>query len=563
MNAHPADTLSLKQRVAMLNADQRRIFDKVKDHLLHQQQHETDECSCNLSPLRMFVSGVGGTGKSFLIETVKAFVHDLWPSDDLTYAIAAPTGLAAFNVGGITIHRLFQLPIEHDGKTAEYWALPKCSQKVMKTTLRSVKIIIVDEVSMVSSLNFAYMHLRLEELFGSQEWFGCKSMLFVGDLLQLQPVNGHPVFENMGQKLLQYRLGCSASVNIWKDAISYDELTINERQKKDGEFSSMLDCVRCGNPSDETVSNLQKRVIQVSVLDKFVELQQSKQSPVCLFPRRKACDCFNNEMLSRLNSEVHKLLCTDEVDETCSTRKWNKKAAEHLDKINNDCNLTAGLEAKLVLAVGARVMLRRNIDTNAGLVYGAIGTVLSIQTDHISVQFDHIREPYDVKKVRSRFMVMKNYYIYRKQFPLILAYAVTIHKCQGLSLDCAIVDLSDQVFSAGMAYVAISRVRTLAGLHLVAFNPNSIMVSTRCLKEVNRLRQVYRPDLKPYLLLVKPRASTKRKLTGNTPCTEPESKKTRLSRKRKHSGELPCTSKLETKKHKTESSYQQELPGCQ
>ena len=132
----------------------------------------------------MFVSGVGGMGNSFLIKTVKALVHDdLWPSDDL-----------AFSVGGITIHRLFQLPVEHDGKTAEYWALPKCLQKVIKTTLRSVKIIIVDEVSMVSSLNFAYMHLRLEELFGSQEWFGCKSMPFVGDLLQLQHVNGHPVF---------------------------------------------------------------------------------------------------------------------------------------------------------------------------------------------------------------------------------------------------------------------------------------------------------------------------------------------------------------------------------
>ena len=76
------------------------------------------------------------------------------------------------------------------------------------------------------------------------------------------------------------------------------------------------------------------------------------------------------------------------------------------------------------------------------------------------------------------------------------------------------------------------------------------MVSTSCLKEVNRLRQVYRPDLKPYPLLVKPTTGTKRKLTGNTPCIEPESKKTRLSRKRKHSGELPCSSKLEAKKPK-------------
>ena len=79
-------------------------------------------------------------------------------------------------------------------------------------------------------------------------------MLFVGDLLQLQPVNGLPVFEKITQKSLLYRLGCAASVNIWKDAIAYDELTINERQKQDDEFSSMLDCVRCGHPTDETLS---------------------------------------------------------------------------------------------------------------------------------------------------------------------------------------------------------------------------------------------------------------------------------------------------------------------
>ena len=85
--------------------------------------------------------------------------------------------------------------------------------------------------------------------------------------------------------------------------------------------------------------------------------------------------------------------------------------------------------------------------------------------------------------------------VYRKQFPLILAFAVTIHKCQGLSLDCAIVDLFSSMFATGMAYVAISRVRTLAGLHLLAFDPKSIKVSDECVQEVNRLRQLFRPDL--------------------------------------------------------------------
>ena len=114
--------------------------------------------------------------------------------------MAAPTGLAAFNVGGLTIHRLFQLPIEHEGQMASYWSLPKVSQKVMKTKLCHVKLIIIDEISMVSSLNLAYVHLRLEELFGGDEWFGSTNVLFVGDILQLQPVNGIAVFENIPKK---------------------------------------------------------------------------------------------------------------------------------------------------------------------------------------------------------------------------------------------------------------------------------------------------------------------------------------------------------------------------
>ena len=202
MNANPPDKLDLDTRVGMLNADQRRIFDGVKEHLLHQKRHEDGICQCDIKPLRMFISGVGGTGKSFLIEAIRALVASIWPEHNLTCAITTPTGLAAFNVGGVTVHRLFQLPIEHEGRTAGYWSLSKESQKTLKTSLKHVKVFIVDEVSMVSSLNLAYLHLRLEELFGSDEWFGGKNILFVGDILQLQPVNGSPVFERVTQKSL-------------------------------------------------------------------------------------------------------------------------------------------------------------------------------------------------------------------------------------------------------------------------------------------------------------------------------------------------------------------------
>ena len=121
------DTIGLSERIAMLNEDQRRIFEQVSDHLNHQHRHESNDCKCkDIKPLYMFISGVGGTGKSFLIETIRSLVKEMWKDDagdDTTCAVAAPTGLAAYNVGGVTVHRLFQLPIEHEGKTAGYWSL--------------------------------------------------------------------------------------------------------------------------------------------------------------------------------------------------------------------------------------------------------------------------------------------------------------------------------------------------------------------------------------------------------------------------------------------------------
>ena len=287
-------------------------------------------------------------------------------------------------------------------------------------------------------------------------------------------------------------------------------------------------------------------------------------------------------MLSRLQTETHEIPSIDEVNETMSTFKWSKKATEELKKLNTDCNMTAGLEAVLQVAVGARVMLRRNIDTRKGLVNGALGTVTSIKAHHISVHFDNMSDVYDVEKVKSKFMVMKKIYVsvlgisivymvywgihnvqpsiecamqsrnfhgecttecaehtcvrtckvriepnavefgncimvmkkiyvFRKQFPLILTFAITIHKCQGLSLDCTMMDLSDQVFSPGMAYVAWSCVKRLENLHLIAFKPQCIIVSTPCLQEINRLRQTYCPNLPQYTVPSTKCAHQKRK----------------------------------------------------
>ena len=162
--------------------------------------------------MQLFVSGVGGTGKSFLIKTILELVSKIWDCKTGS-PVFAPTGLAAFNVGGVTIHRLLELPIEHEGRAAGYCNMGKDTLKVMHASLSQLHLLIIDEVSMVSSLNLAYIHLRLDEIFAKDEWFGGMNVLFVGDILQLPPVNGEPVFQRI---CITNKLGCMTSVNIWE-----------------------------------------------------------------------------------------------------------------------------------------------------------------------------------------------------------------------------------------------------------------------------------------------------------------------------------------------------------
>uniref|UniRef100_A0A1X7V0G4 OTU domain-containing protein n=1 Tax=Amphimedon queenslandica TaxID=400682 RepID=A0A1X7V0G4_AMPQE len=145
-------------------------------------------------------------------------------------------------------------------------------------------------------------------------------------------------------------------------------------------------------------------------------------------------------------------------------------------------------------------MLRRNIDVTVVLVNGAIGTVMGIYATRISIKLDHIDVPCDIERVTSRFMLSKNLYIHRKQFPLILSYAITIHKCQGLSLDAAIIDLSTDVFGD---------------------------VSNPCINEINRLRTYFRNDLPQ----IKKSKGKKRKIqvTGIIDDGEPCSKNAKVS----------------------------------
>ena len=127
----------------------------------------------------------------------------------------------------------------------------------MRRSLSPFHLLIIDEVSMLLNLNLAYVHLCLDDIFGRDEWFGGVNVLFVGDILQLPPVNGAPVFDRITNKAVASKLGCMTSVNIWQDTVIFDKLTINERQRKNQAFSSMLDKVRRSCPSQQTIQALQ------------------------------------------------------------------------------------------------------------------------------------------------------------------------------------------------------------------------------------------------------------------------------------------------------------------
>ena len=237
---------NLEDLVSKLNADQRRIFDKMKLALE------------GTTPTRLFVSGTGGTGKSFLINTLKSYVKT---SLGQTAALLAPTGISAYNIGGMTIHRLLQLPIEH-GKTPKYRPLTDEALEIVRKELKDVSLIIVDEISMVSSVTLLYMHLRLTDIFQTQDkedgWFGGKHVVVFGDLLQLPPVFERPVYEALTGKEMQNFVGALSGIDLWRDLFSYEELIINMRQKSDPEFTANLDNKK-SSPSKRLISSSEHR----------------------------------------------------------------------------------------------------------------------------------------------------------------------------------------------------------------------------------------------------------------------------------------------------------------
>ncbi|XP_053378668.1 uncharacterized protein LOC128548229 [Mercenaria mercenaria] len=478
--------IDYRKLVQSLNFEQRSVFQCVLEWC-HKILLPTDN---SVDPLHIFVTGGAGTGKSHLIKAIHNMVcRELKvpgnePSKP-TILLMAPTGTAAFNIGGCTVHSSFLLPTKI---TEIYRKLSDSTCNQLRVQLCQLKVVVIDEISMVSLKAFNYIDKRLQQIKDSSQPFGGISVIAVGDLYQLRPF-GKYVFDSFSD-IMQNLAGLT-----WQELFTIFELKQIMRQKDDIEFASLLNRLRTGQHTSADIQTLQARNIDTT---------DSQYNPDALhiFSRNKRSDAHNNDRLKELQQPIISM-----------TRRERRPAALKDFIVPDNPTHTGEISKTIELCKDARVMIIRNIDVTDGLVNGAQGTIVdflpnSNQVQAILVKFDketvgqaarqsfpinlssYPRIVIPVKRVDVSFSPTPNKpgpEITWTQFPIRLSFSCTIHKVQGLSVDQLVVSFEDP-FQGGQAYVALSRCRTLQGMQLLHFDPAKIKICKLVQKEMDRLR---------------------------------------------------------------------------
>ena len=395
----------------------------------------------------VFVTGRAGTGKSTLLN------HLAWNTEK-QLVISAPTGVAALNVGGQTIHSLFRLPI---GVIADH---PIDQSDELRKLLNTIDTLVIDEVSMVNADLMDAIDRSLRQARKRQSPFGGVQVVLFGDPYQLAPVPGSQ--EEREYFADTYRSMWFFDARVWQSAeLRIVELSEVHRQHE-AEFKYMLNAVRHGMVTKEIADRLNAAGARPAPRDGVITLAS----------RNDSVNRINQSHLARLPGRLQ----TAKAEISGDFGGRNYPADEALE-----------------LKVGAQVMFLRNDTQGQGevrWVNGSIGTVTRI-TANVTVEIDGVayevepatweRHKYSYDPVTKK--LEKEVVAEFSQFPLRLAWAVTIHKSQGKTYDRAIVDLGQRAFSPGQTYVALSRITALDGLYLTRpLRPSDIWVD----KDVER-----------------------------------------------------------------------------
>jgi len=378
----------------------------------------------------LFITGKAGTGKSLLLRYFKAFTKK-------NVVVVSPTGVAALNVGGQTINSLFRIPPA---------VITKDKQRDLKlnaTTaalLDKIDTVVIDEISMVRVDMLEAIDYLLKKAKKSLLPFGGVQMVMFGDLYQLPPVVTSRELQNYFVE--NYGGVYCFNADSWKAANPEIVTLSNIFRQKDSKFIDMLNAVRSGNPDASLLTTLNERVT--------VEIPH--EGAITLATTNKTVTEINRKRLEALKGPVHEF------------------RAEITGQLEESAFPT---EEILKLKVGSQIMMLKN-DKDKRWVNGSLGTIHAITDEAIKVDLDgsiytvlpetwsKINYFYDRINDKVEEEVVSTF----KQFPLRLAWAITIHKSQGQTYNSVIIDLGDGAFAHGQTYVALSRCTALETLYL-------------------------------------------------------------------------------------------------
>ena len=475
---------------------------EIHSHVIHQIKENADQ---GLFALH----GGAGTGKSTVIKAISEGVRRILRQEagsDFTGSyvlLVAPTGKAAYNIKGQTIHRAFYIPAD---QKMEYRPLKWDSLSRIQNTFRGIKLIVVDEFSMVGGRLLRFMHLRLQEVCGNQLPFGGMNIVMCGDLYQLKPVRDCWIFEDVDNAY------AALAPNLFQDNFRFFELTEIMRQKDDKRFAEMLNRIRTGSHTANDLVWLQDVKISEAQSREMLDIPH-------FFTVNAKKDEFNNYVLEKSGGNNITIEALDHVSADLPKSDQTRILYQAKQKKTSACG---NLAYELIIKEGVQYDITANVNPADGIVNGAecvvqyIGEIaenqwplciwVQFRDTEIGVQsrknVSGIHAVYAKKgwtpilPIQRQFVASRsNILVTRKQFPLQLSAARTIHKAQSATYDKIIINMSTppktpKIFMEGIHYVALSRSRTFSGVQATDLNVNMIRVSSKVQKFLEKQKKM-------------------------------------------------------------------------
>lgn len=393
------------------------------------------------------LTGSAGTGKSFAVECVIKLLEDF----DVNFGITSTTGISALTIGGTTIHSFMGMGL-CQGDFELICSSVKKNRKVVDR-IKFCDILLIDELSMMSGRVFEIVDKLFREIRKRNTPFGGVQIVCSFDVMQLPPIFNEGEEEYFFWETESWQKGEFGVVQL-------DEVV----RQKDDEFVELLENIRFGREFDE------------GLIKSRIGAKLNSDTLIYLYATNRQVDSLNKKKLVEIKS---KSVVYNAIDD----------GSEHnLKVLEKNCPAPKKLELK----VGAQVMLLKNLSVESGLCNGSIGKVVELAPWEIKVKFgDNI-----VKIVQDEWAINEQVVVNGKmklkkvasrlQLPLKLAWAISIHKSQSITLENAIMDLGN-CFERGQVYVALSRVKGLNGLSIEKFNANRIEVNQKAVEFVNSL----------------------------------------------------------------------------